>query len=50
MISELEKDSNPAAYYNTFKVSLTRDQQKALSSILPQAYSFQPYKATRSLD
>lgn len=41
---------NPAALFNTYKVSLTREQQKALTILLPQNFSFQPFKITRSLD
>lgn len=40
----------PSSYFNIFRVSLTRDQTLALTSLLPRAYSFQPYKCTRSLD
>jgi hypothetical protein len=36
--------------YTTFKVSLTKDQQKSLTKFLPKGYSFQPFKSTRSLD
>lgn len=48
----MEQDSqqNPSSYFTIFKVSLARDQQKALSLLLPHGYSFQPYKTTRSLD
>lgn len=45
-----EGQNNPAALFNTYKLSLTREQQKALAILLPQNYSFQPFKITRSLD
>jgi hypothetical protein len=41
---------NPAAIFNIYKVSLTREQQKAISPLLPTKYSFQPFKVTRSID
>jgi hypothetical protein len=47
-----ESDANvaPASFFNIFRVSLTREQQTVLTNLLPRAYSFQPYKCTRSLD
>lgn len=45
-----EEQNNPAALFNTFKLSLTREQQKALAILMPQNYSFQPSKITRSID
>jgi hypothetical protein len=50
MMVDNDSQLNPSAYFNTFKVSLTREQQKALAMLLPQSCSFQPFKATRSLD
>jgi hypothetical protein len=49
-MADFDHQSNPSAYFNTFKVSLTRDQQRTLHTLLPKTYSFQPYKSTRSLD
>lgn len=49
-MAELESNTHPSAFFNIFRVSLTREQQTALTTLLPRAYSFQPYKCTRSLD
>ena len=45
-----DSEQNLSAIYNIYKVSLTREQQKALSVLLPTNYSFQPFKITCSID
>jgi len=42
--------TNQSAFYNTFKISLTRGQQDALADMLPKRYSLHLYKSTRSID
>lgn len=49
-MAENENSAHPAAFFNIFRVSLTRDQQTALGTLLPRGFSFQPYKSTRSVD
>jgi len=41
---------NPASFSKIYKVSLKREQQKALTLLLPKRYSFQPFKVSRSFD
>jgi hypothetical protein len=49
-MADNESNMNPSSYFNIFRISLTKEQQNALTDLLPRGYSFQPYKCTRSLD
>ncbi len=50
MMADNDSQVNASAFFNTYKVSLTREQQKALAMLLPASHSFQPFKLTRSID